>query len=87
VSDRSLLARRGRRLEYFTIGWNSIEGLVSVGAGVAARRVPRARVPCPVCNAGDAPRDPPGFVPFSTPRAAAIHWAEGERRVIEGADS
>jgi endogenous inhibitor of DNA gyrase (YacG/DUF329 family) len=44
-------------------------------------------VPCPVCNAGDAPRDPPGFVPFSTPRAAAIHWAEGERRVIEGADS
>jgi hypothetical protein len=25
-------------------------------------------------------------VPFSTPRAAAIHWAENERRVMEGAD-
>jgi len=22
-------------------------------------------------------------VPFSTPRAAAIHWAEGERNAIE----
>lgn len=43
MSDRSLLARRGRRLEYFTIGWNSIEGLMAVGAGAAARRVPRAR--------------------------------------------
>jgi hypothetical protein len=25
-------------------------------------------------------------VPFSTPRAAAIHWAENERRVMESAD-
>lgn len=28
--------RRGRRLEYLTIGWNGIEALVSVAAGVAA---------------------------------------------------
>jgi divalent metal cation (Fe/Co/Zn/Cd) transporter len=36
VSDRSLLARRGRRLEYFTIGWNSLEGLIAVTAGALA---------------------------------------------------
>jgi divalent metal cation (Fe/Co/Zn/Cd) transporter len=30
------LARRGRRLEYFTIGWNSLEGLIAVGAGALA---------------------------------------------------
>ena len=34
--DRSALARKGRRLEYFTIGWNSIEGLIAVGAGALA---------------------------------------------------
>lgn len=28
--------RRGRRLEYFTIGWNLIEALVSLAAGVRA---------------------------------------------------
>jgi divalent metal cation (Fe/Co/Zn/Cd) transporter len=28
--------RRGRRLEYLTIGWNSLEGVVAVGAGAAA---------------------------------------------------
>jgi len=28
--------RRGRRLEYFTIGWNSLEAIVSIGAGVIA---------------------------------------------------
>ena len=27
---------RGRRLEYFTIGWNALEGLVAVIAGVLA---------------------------------------------------
>ena len=32
-SKRLTLARRGRRLEYFTIGWNSLEGLIAVGAG------------------------------------------------------
>ena len=34
--DRSLVARRGRRLEYFTIGWNVLEGLVAMIAGLAA---------------------------------------------------
>ena len=34
--DRSALARRGRRLEYFTIAWNSLEGVVGIGAGVMA---------------------------------------------------
>jgi divalent metal cation (Fe/Co/Zn/Cd) transporter len=28
--------RRGRELEYLTVGWNLLEGLVAVGAGVAA---------------------------------------------------
>ncbi len=28
--------RRGRKLEYFTIGWNLLEALVSVGAGLIA---------------------------------------------------
>jgi len=30
------LALQGRRLEYFTIGWNSLEGLIAVGAGALA---------------------------------------------------
>jgi divalent metal cation (Fe/Co/Zn/Cd) transporter len=34
--DRARLARRGRRLEYFTIGWNSLEGLIAVAAGAIA---------------------------------------------------
>jgi divalent metal cation (Fe/Co/Zn/Cd) transporter len=34
--ERVELARRGRRLEYFTIGWNSLEGLIAVGAGALA---------------------------------------------------
>jgi len=34
--ERAKLAERGRRLEYFTIGWNSLEGLVAVGAGALA---------------------------------------------------
>jgi divalent metal cation (Fe/Co/Zn/Cd) transporter len=33
---RQTIALRGRRLEYFTIGWNSLEGLIAVGAGVVA---------------------------------------------------
>ena len=36
MSERSSLAARGRRLEYFTIGWNSLEGLIAVGAGAVA---------------------------------------------------
>jgi divalent metal cation (Fe/Co/Zn/Cd) transporter len=34
--ERAALAQRGRRLEYFTIGWNSLEGLIAVGAGALA---------------------------------------------------
>jgi divalent metal cation (Fe/Co/Zn/Cd) transporter len=37
--NRSLLARQGRRLEYFTIGWNTVEGLIAVGAGAMAGSV------------------------------------------------
>ena len=37
--DRKLHIRRGQRLEYFTIGYNSLEGLVSVAAGVIAGSV------------------------------------------------
>jgi divalent metal cation (Fe/Co/Zn/Cd) transporter len=35
-TTRTDLIQRGERLEYFTILWNSIEGLLSVGAGIAA---------------------------------------------------
>jgi divalent metal cation (Fe/Co/Zn/Cd) transporter len=34
--DRQAIARHGKRLEYFTIAWNSLEGLVAVVAGVHA---------------------------------------------------
>lgn len=33
---RQLIAERGKRLEYFTIGWNTLEGLVAVIAGAMA---------------------------------------------------
>jgi divalent metal cation (Fe/Co/Zn/Cd) transporter len=33
---RRAIALRGRRLEYFTIAWNSLEGLIAVAAGVLA---------------------------------------------------
>ena len=36
ASDRSALIRRGRYLEYFTIGYNSLEGLVAITAGLIA---------------------------------------------------
>ena len=36
IIDRFALARRGRRLEYFTIAWNSLEGAVAVVAGLIA---------------------------------------------------
>lgn len=32
--DRQQIAYRGKRLEYFTIGWNMLEGVVAVIAGV-----------------------------------------------------
>ena len=36
VLDRHAIAQRGKRLEYFTIAWNSIEGIVAVLAGAFA---------------------------------------------------
>src|SRR5437660_2967311 len=34
--SRQAIAHRGRRLEYFTIVWNTLEGLIGVAAGVLA---------------------------------------------------
>jgi divalent metal cation (Fe/Co/Zn/Cd) transporter len=34
--ERQAVAQRGKHLEYFTIAWNSLEGLVAVIAGVLA---------------------------------------------------
>ncbi len=39
VLDRAAIAHRGRRLEYFTIGWNCMEGVVAVIAGLFAGSV------------------------------------------------
>jgi divalent metal cation (Fe/Co/Zn/Cd) transporter len=36
VLDRESIALRGKRLEYFTIAWNTLEGLVAVVAGAIA---------------------------------------------------
>lgn len=36
VGSRNDLVRRGRYLEYFTIGYNSLEGLIAVAAGLIA---------------------------------------------------
>ena len=36
VAVRRRIADRGKRLEYFTIAWNSLEGLVAVVAGAIA---------------------------------------------------
>jgi hypothetical protein len=35
-TQRVDLVRRGRYLEYFTIAYNSLEGLIAVGAGLIA---------------------------------------------------
>ena len=35
-TNRRALVKKGRHLEYFTIGYNSLEGLIAVGAGVLA---------------------------------------------------
>jgi len=34
--DRQQIVLRGKRLEYFTIAWNSLEGLVGIAAGIVA---------------------------------------------------
>ena len=36
AQDRRAVARRGKQLAYFTIAWNSLEGLVAVVAGALA---------------------------------------------------
>jgi divalent metal cation (Fe/Co/Zn/Cd) transporter len=36
VLEHTAVVRRGRRLEYFTIAWNAVEGLVAVVAGAIA---------------------------------------------------
>ena len=36
LTDRQHSAARGKRLEYFTIGWNTLEGLIAIMAGAAA---------------------------------------------------
>jgi divalent metal cation (Fe/Co/Zn/Cd) transporter len=36
LTDRRHSAAQGKRLEYFTIGWNSLEGLIAIVAGAAA---------------------------------------------------
>jgi divalent metal cation (Fe/Co/Zn/Cd) transporter len=36
VVDRQAVARRGKQLGYFTIPWNSLEGLVALVAGILA---------------------------------------------------
>lgn len=34
--DRPLLIRRGQRLEYFTLGYNALEGVVAIASGIVA---------------------------------------------------
>jgi divalent metal cation (Fe/Co/Zn/Cd) transporter len=36
IISREAAAHRGKRLEYFTIAWNSLEGLIGIGAGTIA---------------------------------------------------
>lgn len=39
VLTRHAIAQRGRRLEYFTIAWNSLEGIVAIAAGLIASSI------------------------------------------------
>ena len=39
AANREEYVRRGRRLEYFTIGYNSLEGVISIVAGLIAGSV------------------------------------------------
>lgn len=36
IIGRTVAVRRGRRLEYFTVAWNALEGLVAIVAGALA---------------------------------------------------
>ena len=37
--DRMLLIKRGQRLEYFTVAYNSLEGLIGIAAGLVASSI------------------------------------------------
>ena len=39
VLARRAIVQRGRRLEYFTIAWNTLEGLIAIAAGVIAASI------------------------------------------------
>ena len=39
IATRAQLLSRGLRLEYLTVGWNIVEGLVAIGAGMVAGSV------------------------------------------------
>lgn len=39
AAARASLVRRGLRLEYFTVGWNVLEGIIAIAAGVASGSV------------------------------------------------
>ena len=39
ILDRTVAVRRGRRLEYFTVAWNALEGLVAILAGTLASSI------------------------------------------------
>lgn len=39
IAERAAIAKQGKRLEYFTIGWNTLEGVVAVVAGAMAGSV------------------------------------------------
>lgn len=39
TANRAQLLRQGLRLEYVTVGWNLVEGLIAIGAGLAAGSV------------------------------------------------
>jgi len=41
--SRQQFVRRGEKLEYFTVAWNSLEGLVSIVAGIFAGSVSSVR--------------------------------------------
>ena len=36
TGEREVIAHHGKRLEYFTIVWNSLEGLIAIVAGLLA---------------------------------------------------
>jgi hypothetical protein len=42
--DRRVFAQRGKRLEYFAIAWNSLEGIVAVVAGILAGSISRVGI-------------------------------------------